>query len=492
MQVGGSSCIRHYNGLLNARWTLTSTISVHRAFAIWTMEQHCGRKICLKPSKAQVRTMYRMCAVSRRAYNWKLAEQNKAYELAKANTPEDEKVKCKFGTPIDWHRDWCRFKKEPRNRWMTEVSKFCGQEALIDLGAAWKRFFKGQAKHPRFHKYSQDNSFRCSGGVFIGRDFVQIPTLGKVRLQEKDYIKIPKDSEKIPLSMATVSVDASGKWFVSFAYVTDIIPIHEVVSSIATDDIVGIDFGIKDLAITSEGIVYANPKGYARAKARLRRYQRALSRKKKYSKNKTKCRKRIARLYRRITNVRINTAHQFTSDVVYKSKPKMVVIEDLKPQNMTKNHKLASAILDANFGRMRTYLEYKCRWNNINLVAAPRFYASSQYCSHCGQYKKEDLTLNDREWICPVCGHKHDRDFNAAENLKFYGLWLAGLVSTRNDCGENTVEACPHGNTGCVSYREGMTYVSPRDMRLQFLESQEPCISLKQEITNTYLFGRNV
>ena len=456
------------------------------------MEQHCGRKICLKPSKAQVRTMFRMCAVSRRAYNWKLAEQTKAYELAKANTPEGEKVKCKLGTPIDWHREWCKFKKLPENKWMTEVSKFCGQEALIDLGAAWKRFFKGQAKHPCFHKYNQDNSFRCSGGVFIGRDFVQLPTLGKVRLQEKDYIKIPKDSEKIPLSMATVSVDATGKWFVSFAYVTDIIPIHEVVSSIATDDIVGIDFGIKDLAITSEGIVYANPKGYDRAKARLRRYQRALDRKKKGSKNKTKCHKRIARLYRRITNVRINAAHQFTSDVVYKSKPKMVVIEDLKPRNMTKNHKLASAILDANFGRMRTYLEYKCRWNNINLVAAPRFYASSQYCSHCGQYKKEDLTLNDREWVCPVCGHHHDRDFNAARNLQFYGLWLAELVSTQNTCGENTVEACPHGNTGCASYREGMTYVSPRDMRLQFLESQEQCISLKQEITNTYLFGRNV
>ena len=113
------------------------------------MEQHCGRKICLKPSKAQVRTMYRMCAVSRRAYNWKLAEQNRAYELAKANTPEGEKVKCKFGTPIDWHKEWCKFKKEPQNKWMTEVSKFCGQEALIDLGAAWKRFFKGLAKHPR-------------------------------------------------------------------------------------------------------------------------------------------------------------------------------------------------------------------------------------------------------------------------------------------------------------------------------------------------------
>lgn len=456
------------------------------------MEQHCGRKICLKPSKAQVRTMYRMCAVARRAYNWKLAEQNKAYELAKANTPEGKKVKCKFGTPIDWHREWCIHKKLPENKWMTEVSKYCGQEALIDLGAAWKRFFKGLAKHPRFHKYSQDNSFRCSGGVFIGRDFVQLPTLGKVKLREKDYIKIPKDSEKIPLSMATVSVDATGKWYVSFTYVTDVVPLYEDITSIEETDVIGVDFGVKDLAITSDGIVYANPKGYARAKARLRRYQRALSRKKKYSKNKTKCRKRIARLYRRITNVRINTAHQFTSDVVYKSKPKMVVIEDLKPQNMAKNHKLASAILDANFGRMRTYLEYKCRWNNIDLAVAPRFYASSQYCSHCGQYKKEDLKLKDREWVCPVCGHHHDRDFNAARNLQFYGLWLTGLVRTRNTCGENTVEACPHGNASCVSYREGMTYVSPRDMRLQFLESQEQCISLKQEITNTYLIGRNV
>lgn len=446
----------------------------------------------MKPSKAQIPILYRMCAVARRAYNWKLAEQNKAYELAKANTPEGEKVKCKLGTPIDWHREWCKFKKEPQNKWMTEVSKYCGQEALIDLGSAWKRFFKGLANHPRFHRYNQDNSFRCSGGVFIGRDFVQLPTLGKVKLREKDYIKIPKDSEKIPLSMATVSVDATGKWYVSFTYVTDVVPLYEDITSIEETDVIGVDFGVKDLAITSDGIVYANPKGYARAKARLRRYQMALSRKKKYSKNKTKCRKRIARLYRRITNVRINTAHQFTSDVVYKSKPKMVVIEDLKPQNMAKNHKLASAILDANFGRMRTYLEYKCRWNNIDLAVAPRFYASSQYCSHCGQYKKEDLKLKDREWVCPVCGHHHDRDFNAARNLQFYGLWLTGLVRTRNTCGENTVEACPHGNASCVSYREGMTYVSPRDMRLQFLESQEPCISLKQEITNTYLFGRNV
>ena len=463
------------------------------------MEQQCGRKICLKPSKAQVRTMYRMCAVSRRAYNWKLAEQNKAYEEAKANTPEGEKVKCTLGTPRDWHKGWCIYKKLPDNKWMTEVSKFCGQEALIDLGSAWKRFFKGLAKHPRFHRYNQDNSFRCSGNVFIGRDFVQIPTLGRIKLREKDYIKIPKDSEKIPLAMATVSVDAAGKWYVSFAYVADIVPVHESISSFEEQDIVGVDFGVKDLAITSDGIVYANPKAYRHAKARLRRAQRALSRKKKRSKNRERCRKLLARIHRRITNIRVNAAHQFTADITKHTKPKAIVIEDLKPKNMAKNHKLASAILDANFGRMRQFLEYKCAWLGILLFFAPQFYASSRYCSHCGQYYNKDLTLDDREWVCPVCGHRHDRDYNAARNLQFYGLWLLNLVVPTNDnavrytvSGETSTNACPHGDIQCVTYREGMVYTSPKDMRLQFFETQEQCMVMKQEITNTYLIGKNV
>lgn len=322
--------------------------------------------------------------------------------------------------------------------------------------------------------------------MFIGRDFVQLPTLGRVKLREKDYIKIPKDAEKIPLSMATVSVDAAGKWYVSFAYVTDVVPLYEEISSITEEDVIGVDFGVKDLAFTSDGIVYANPKAYRKSKSRLRRLQRSLSRKKKHSKNREKCRKLLAKLHRRITNIRVNAAHQFTSDITKHIKPRAIVIEDLKPKNMSRNHNLASAILDANFGRMKTYLGYKCAWLGILLFFAPQFYASSRYCSHCGQYYNADLDLNDREWICPVCGHKHDRDFNAAKNLQFYGLWLLGLVVTTNKGAVRyTVEptkACPHGSVECVSYREGMTYVSPRDMRLQFLESQEQCISLKQEL----------
>ena len=124
---------------------------------------------------------------------------------------------------------------------------------------------------------------------------------------------------------------------------------------------------------------------------------------------------------------------------------------------------------------------------------APQFYASSRYCSHCGQYYNKDLTLDDREWVCPVCGHRHDRDYNAARNLQFYGLWLLNLVVPTNDnavrytvSGETPTNACPHGDIQCVTYREGMVYTSPKDMRLQFFETQEQCMAMKQEITNTY------
>ena len=461
------------------------------------MEQQCGRRICLKPSRAQVRTMYRMCAVSRRAYNWKLGDQNKIYEEAKARTPEGEKVECSLGTPIDWHKEWCVYKKLPENKWMTEVSKYCGQEALRDLGNSWKRFFKGLGDHPQFHKYGIDESFRCSGGVFIGRDFVQLPTLGRIKLKEKNYVKIPDGVEKIPLTMATVSVDASGKWFVSFAYKVDIIPLYENVTNIDASDVYGVDFGVKDLAITNDGFIYKNPKAYRHAKERLRRCQRAVSRKKLRSKNRKKCRKKLARIYRRITNIRINAAHQFTTDITKNKAPRAIVIEDLKPKNMVKNHNLASAILDANFGRMRQFLTYKCAWLGILLLVAPQFFASSKYCSHCGQYYKADLKLSDREWVCPVCGHHHHRDINAARNLQFYGLWLLNLVVTNESAaryavsGNPSTNACPHGNVQCVTYREGVAYASPRDMRLQFFGSREQCMAMKQEIMTTYFLGRN-
>jgi len=448
------------------------------------MEQHCGRRIELKLTKKQERLCRQSCAVARHAYNWQLAIQNTRYDEAKRNVPDGQKVKCKLGSPIDWHKEWCVYKKQPGNEWITKLSKCCGQEALRDLGVAWQKFFKGLGKHPRFHKYGINDSFRMGGSVFIGYDFVQLPILGKVKLKEKEYIKIPKGTIKVPIAMATVSREAD-RWFVSFAYVTDVDPVNADTEVVTDDeyDIVGVDLGVKDLAITSCGEVIANPAAYRKQMQRLRRYQRSVSRKKKGSKNRKKAVAKLAKLHRRIANIRKNSAHQCTTLLTRKLAPKVLVIETLKPKNMARNRKLACSIMDANFGRIREQLEYKCRWHNIHLVKAPQFYPSSQICSNCGCYQKKDLKLTDREWTCPHCGCHHDRDVNAAKNLRFYGLWLYGIVLP-TPTARYADNACLDG----IRRREGNgSEPCPRDLRLQFFETQEQCKSLKQELNSMLL-----
>lgn len=450
------------------------------------MEQACGRKIELRLTTKQERICRVSCAVARRAYNWMLAKQNQQYDEAKTNTPDGKKVQCKLGSPIDWHKEWCIYKKLPENQWITEVSKFCGQEALRDLGAAWTKFFKKTGKHPRFHKYGITDSFRMSGGIFIGYDFVQLPILGRVKLKENGYIRIPEGTEKVPVAMATVSRQA-GHWYVSFAYKTDVVPIYENVE--ITDDeydIVGVDLGIKDLAITSYGETFSNPSAYRKTLLRLKRYQRMVSRRVKGSKNRKKAVNKLATIHRRITNIRVNAAHQCTTQLTRKNQPKVLVIESLKPKNMARNRKLAMSILDSNFGRMTTQLEYKCRWLGISLVKAPQFYASSQYCSECGCYKNEKLKLSDREWTCPHCGFHHNRDVNAARNLRFYGLWLYGFA-TQQTAARYAVESCPVSE--CRQEGSG-SEPHPKDLRLQFFEQNEQCKSLKQEVNSTLSSGR--
>ena len=150
----------------------------------------------------------------------------------------------------------------------------------------------------------------------------------------------------------------------------------------------------------------------------------------------------------------------------------MIVIESLKPKNMSKNRKLAKSILDASFGRIKELFVYKSEWAGIHLVQAPIFYASSKFCSSCG-YKKEDLTLTDRDWVCPVCGEHHDRDVNAAKNLRFFGLWLLDKITV-----SSTGLACLADE--CLPNVDWVQYPAHRDGRLQFCE--ERCLSMKQEV----------
>jgi len=298
-----------------------------------------------------------------------------------------------------------------------------------------------------------------TGTIKVGPNWVQLPTLGKIKLKEHGYAC---SEGFLSPSQVTVSRTAD-RWFVAFSIDdgSQDSPLADI-SEVEMSDIVGLDLGTKELGITSDGEIFENPKAYKAHLVRLRRYQRRVSRKQKGSSNKKKAIFKLSRVHARIANIRSDAAHKMTTTLA-KAKSKMLVIESLRPKNMSKNHKLAGSILDASFGRIKELLKYKCKREGIRLILAPAFYASSKYCSCCGRKYKE-LSLSEREWTCVGCGTHHDRDVNAAKNLQFFGAWLLDLVGsapTKPNIGSSPrINACG-------------------DERLQFCEEQ--CSSMKQE-----------
>jgi len=421
----------------------------------------------LKLNKTQRVLCVKSAGTARFAYNHKLKELNESYEKAKKEAVEQglKKPNCKFGTSIDWHKEWVRLKSELP--WIRETSKCCGQEALRDLEGSFKRFFAKKAGYPAFKRRGVKDAFRLTGTVKIGPDYVQLPTFGKIKLKEKGYVVT--EGELI-VAQATVKRQAD-RWFVSFCFDNGIPdqPLADL-ASVEMSDIVGLDLGTKELGITSEGEVFENPKAYKAHLMRLRRYQKRVSRKQKGSSNKKKAIFKLSRVHRRIANIRSDATHKMTTTLA-KAKSKLLVIESLRPKNMSKNHKLAGSILDAAFGRIKTLLTYKCKREGVRLVHAPTFYASSKFCSCCG-LKYKELSLSEREWTCRGCETHHDRDVNAAKNLQFFGAWLLDLAGS--------APANPARSLGLTEPSGS----SPRsnacgDERLQFLTEQ--CSSMKQE-----------
>ena len=429
-----------------------------------------GYKIELKLNDEQRRLCYKSAGTSRYAYNWMLKKLSAEYETNKslATMYDLPKVPSTHGTAMDWHKEWVKLKKQDGYKWIYETSKCTGQEALRDLQVAFQNFFKSPKGYPKLKKKGVDDSFRLNGCVYIGYDFVQLPNFGKVKLKEKGYAPVGIEG-KLKLTQATVSRQAD-RWFVSFLIKDEIDVTKPNLNEIQVDDIVGVDLGIKDLAITSYGETFDNPKEYKKKIQKLKRFQRSVSRKKKGSKNRKKAITKLAKVHKQVADVRNDAIHKMTTSIV-KTKPKMIVIESLKPLNMSKNRKLASSILDASFGKIKEQFKYKSEWNGIHLVQAHTFYASSQFCSKCG-FKNTKLKLEDRNWVCEECGTHHDRDYNASLNLKFYGLWLLDLLPD-----SLAGIACPSGehHLGAV----GGFPLKHRDGRLQFFNEQ--CLSKKQE-----------
>jgi putative transposase len=370
-----------------------------------------GYKTELDLNNRQRTACAKHAGAARYAYNWGLRRKIDTYE-ATGKSP----------TAIDLHRELNALKKTELG-WMYEVSKCAPQEALRNLDQAFNHFFrrvkqkkqgklKGAVGFPRFKSRKRGRgSFRLTGSIHVFQDRIQLPRLGQLRLKERGYLP----TTGVHILSATVS-ERAGRWFVS-------IQVEEEVPAPppAKGAPIGVDRGIKTLATRSDGIVYENPSALNKAQRKLRRLQRQLSRQQKGSCNREKTRRRIARLHYRIANLRRDTLHQATSDIVAKTKPdtarpRAVVLEDLNVNGMLQNHRLARAIADVGMSEFGRQVQYKTTWSGSQVVVADRWFPSSKRCSGCGAIK-DKLDLSERTYECNCCGARLDRDLNAARNL---------------------------------------------------------------------------
>ena len=350
----------------------------------------------LDPNTAQRTAFLRHAGAARWAYNWGLRTKIERYEQT-----------GKSPSAIDLHRELNILKKTDVP-WMYEVSKCAPQEALRNLDKAFDGFFRrckaGAAKkgYPRFKSRKRGiGTFALTGTIKATERTIQLPRLGTVRLKEHGYFPTTT-----PIVAAVIS-ERAGRWFVT-------IRTMEVPQRPLGTEVLGVDVGIKELAVLNDGTAFANPKALKNTEARLKRLHQAVSRKQKGSANRHKAVQRLARQHYRVSCVRNDAIHK-CSDAITK-RAHTVVLESLNVTGMLQNHCLAKAISDAGMAELHRQITYKMAWAGGTVIRADRWYPSSKTCSACGLVKA-DLTLKDRTFRCE-CGFEIDRDHNAAINLR--------------------------------------------------------------------------
>lgn len=370
-----------------------------------------AHKIALDPNNAQATYLARAAGTARFAYNWALAEWKRQYEAWKADNNRPKPSQAALRRQLN-------AVKGEQFPWMLEVTKNAPQMAIIQLGQAFQNFFAGRVRYPQFRKKGVHDRFTLSNDQFsVDGSRIRIPNLGWVRMHET-----LRFTGKV--MSATVSRVAD-KWFVSIT-VDNQDDSH--LPQAENQGAVGVDLGVAALATLSTGETIPGPKAHKALLGRLRRLSRSLSRKQKGSSNRRKAKAKLARLHARIANVRSDALHKLTTDLARRFHT--IGVEDLNVTGMMRNRHLSRSIADMGFFEFRRQLEYKAAMRGGVVFVSDRFFPSSKTCSACG-HKLDDLPLSVREWTCPACGVVHDRDTNAAINLK-----NMAVSSTVAACGE--------------------------------------------------------
>ena len=377
-------------------------------------------KVRLRPNNKQLTKLFQYAGCARFAYNWAIVREQENYSQGN-----------KFVLDGELRREFTQLKKLPEYKWLNRVSNDVTKQAIKEACKAYINFFKKQAKYPKFKskKHSKQSFFQDGFKIRFTDTHVKVEGFPKSRKRNKQKLNWIKLCEKgrIPTNCKYMNPRFTYDglhWYVSVS-----VDVDDGLNTLSNEG-VGIDLGLKDLAVCSDGNTYQNINKTQRVKKlekRRRMLQRSISR--KYNMNKEGVRykktsniikreKELLKLTRRSTNIRRNYLHQTTSEII-KRKPSFICIEDLNVRGMMKNRHLSKAVQQQSFYEFRRQIEYKSAWNHIPVIIADRFFPSSKLCSCCGMIKK-DLKLSDRIYKCE-CGNVIGRDFQASLNLKAYG-----------------------------------------------------------------------